>query len=288
MARGSRSWIGSGPGATGDGSEWTVGVDSSVIRAHQHAAGARHQPPKDIPAERLAPMLPPDPQPEVASQPEGLTGGWVELQEFRRDAGPARVDREGLGRSRGGLSTKIHLLADTRCRPLARGTTAGQRHDSIAFEPLMDAAADPPYGSGTTPHPPRSAPGRQGLLEPDDPLLPAATPDQGHHPAEERPAEGPPGEGLRRRAAARVRPRGLQAAQHHRARASTGSRRSAPSRCAPTSASSSTTAPSTSPLSESGSATRATKIHETRPSPSAGVLVNWNPRSPGASTSAPG
>ena len=64
------------------GSEWTVGVDSSVIRAHQHAAGARHQPPKDIPAERLAPMLAPapqpDPQPEVSSQPEGHTGGWVE------------------------------------------------------------------------------------------------------------------------------------------------------------------------------------------------------------------
>ena len=66
----------------GDGSEWTVGVDSSVVRAHQHAAGARHQPPKDIPAERLAPMLScdpqPHPQPEVSSQPEGHTGGWVE------------------------------------------------------------------------------------------------------------------------------------------------------------------------------------------------------------------
>lgn len=48
-----------------------------------------------------------------------------------------RRDREGLGRSRGGLSTKIHLLADSRCRPLAGVTTAGQRHDSLAFEPLM-------------------------------------------------------------------------------------------------------------------------------------------------------
>ena len=42
-----------------------------------------------------------------------------------------------MGRSRGGLSTKVHLLADHRCRPLARVTTAGQRHDSLAFEPLM-------------------------------------------------------------------------------------------------------------------------------------------------------
>ena len=48
-----------------------------------------------------------------------------------------RVAREALGRSRGGLSTKIHLLADPRCRPLVRATTAGQRHDALAFEPLM-------------------------------------------------------------------------------------------------------------------------------------------------------
>lgn len=50
---------------------------------------------------------------------------------------PTVADREGLGRSRGGLSTKVHLLADHRCRPLARATTAGQRHDSLAFEALM-------------------------------------------------------------------------------------------------------------------------------------------------------
>lgn len=46
-------------------------------------------------------------------------------------------DRECLGRSRGGLSTKIHLAADARCRPLARTTTAGQRNDAIAFEAVM-------------------------------------------------------------------------------------------------------------------------------------------------------
>jgi transposase len=36
------------------------------------------------------------------------------------------------------LSTKIHLLADSRCRPLSAVTTAGQRHDSLAFEHLMN------------------------------------------------------------------------------------------------------------------------------------------------------
>lgn len=50
-------------------------------------------------------------------------------------------DREALGRSRGGLSTKIHLSADTRCRPLTRVTTAGQRHDSLAFELVLDKLA---------------------------------------------------------------------------------------------------------------------------------------------------
>jgi hypothetical protein len=37
----------------GEGGEWTVGVDAGVVRAHQHAAGARHQPPADIDADVL-------------------------------------------------------------------------------------------------------------------------------------------------------------------------------------------------------------------------------------------
>ena len=30
-----------------EGRDWTISVDSTVVRAHQHAAGARHQPPAD-------------------------------------------------------------------------------------------------------------------------------------------------------------------------------------------------------------------------------------------------
>jgi len=42
-------------GADGaEGVEWTVGVDGGVVRAHQHAAGARHAPPGDVAAEVLA------------------------------------------------------------------------------------------------------------------------------------------------------------------------------------------------------------------------------------------
>lgn len=67
-----------------------------------------------------------------------------------------RADREALGRSRGGLSTKIHLLADSRCRPLARVTTAGQRHDSVAFQPLMGTLRIVRVGPGR----PRTRPGQ--------------------------------------------------------------------------------------------------------------------------------
>jgi hypothetical protein len=34
--------------------DWTVGVHAGVVRAHQHAAGARHKLPADIPAEVVA------------------------------------------------------------------------------------------------------------------------------------------------------------------------------------------------------------------------------------------
>ncbi len=40
-----------------DAGEWALGVDATVIRAHHHAAGARHEPPKDIPADVLASVV---------------------------------------------------------------------------------------------------------------------------------------------------------------------------------------------------------------------------------------
>jgi transposase len=61
-----------------------------------------------------------------------------------------------LGRSRGGLTSKIHLLADSRCRPLARVTSAGQRHDSLAFLPLLGRLAIGRRGQGR----PRIRPGQ--------------------------------------------------------------------------------------------------------------------------------
>ena len=69
------------------------------------------------------------------------------------DKNPA--GREGLGRSRGGLSTKIHLIADRRCRPLTRITTPGQHGDCPQFIPLMNQLAIRRRGKGR----PRTRPG---------------------------------------------------------------------------------------------------------------------------------
>jgi transposase len=42
-----------------------------------------------------------------------------------------------LGRSRGGLTTKLHLAVDGCGRPLAVTLTPGQQHDSTQLEPLL-------------------------------------------------------------------------------------------------------------------------------------------------------
>lgn len=82
-------------------------VDWTVnFRAHQHAAGARKAPKKG-----------------------GLASG-----------------NESLGRSRGGLSTKIHLRTDGQGRPLQILLTPGQQHELTVFESLMEAGAVPRPG----------------------------------------------------------------------------------------------------------------------------------------------
>ncbi|MFG2549431.1 IS5 family transposase [Streptomyces sp. NPDC048581] len=88
--------------------DWTVSVDVTVVRAHQHAAGAlkRGHPHSGEPADHA------------------------------------------LGRSRGGLSTKVHLAADGRARLLAFTVTAGQAGDAPAFESVMSRIRVPRTGSG--------------------------------------------------------------------------------------------------------------------------------------------
>ncbi|MFH8424000.1 IS5 family transposase [Streptomyces sp. NPDC018038] len=101
---------------------WEVNVDSTVCRAHQRAAGAAK---KDLQKE------PPD-------------GVFVEPADH------------GLGRSRGGLTSKIHLAVEQGQKPLSVVITAGQRGDSPQFEPVLKAIRVPRVGLGR----PRKRPDR--------------------------------------------------------------------------------------------------------------------------------
>ncbi len=54
-----------------------------------------------------------------------------------------------MGRSRGGLTTKLHLLADGNGRELAKRITPGQAADTKELVALVDAVAVPrPDGAG--------------------------------------------------------------------------------------------------------------------------------------------
>ncbi|MFJ9566082.1 IS5 family transposase [Streptomyces fuscichromogenes] len=101
---------------------WDVSVDSTVARAHQHAAGARKK----------------------ALQKEPPGGVFTE------------PDDHGLGRSRGGLTTKLHLAVEQGQKPLSLLITAGQRHDSPQFQPVLEGIRVPRIGPGR----PRTKPDR--------------------------------------------------------------------------------------------------------------------------------
>ncbi|UDM05450.1 IS5 family transposase [Streptomyces longhuiensis] len=102
---------------------WDVNVDSTVCRAHQHAAGAAKEG-------------------DFQKEPPG--GVFVE------------PGNHGLGRSRGGLTSKIHLAVEQGQKPLALVITAGQRGDSPQFEPVLEAIRVPRIGLGR----PRKRPDR--------------------------------------------------------------------------------------------------------------------------------
>lgn len=105
--------------------------------------------------------------------------------------------REALGRSRGGLTTKIHLAANQRCRPVAFITSEGQRHDSIAFETVLGLVSIDRPGSGW----PRTRPdwvlADIGVLVESEPGSSRWARDQGRDPDQGRPGAGPAQEGFR-------------------------------------------------------------------------------------------
>jgi transposase len=48
-----------------------------------------------------------------------------------------------VGRSRGGLTTKLHAACADESHAVAFVLTAGQRHDSVAFGDLLDSVPEP-------------------------------------------------------------------------------------------------------------------------------------------------
>jgi transposase len=102
---------------------WDVSVDSTVARAHQHAAGARTRP---------------------------------QLQKESPGGTSAEPPDHGLGRSRGGWTTKLHLSCEQRRKMLSLVVTGGQRGDSPQFIPVLARICVPRPGGGR----PRTRPDR--------------------------------------------------------------------------------------------------------------------------------
>ncbi|MFV2013734.1 MULTISPECIES: IS5 family transposase [unclassified Micromonospora] len=101
---------------------WDVSVDSTISRAHQHAAGARKR---------------------GICRPS-------------HPAVPGRNDDHALGRSRGGRTTKLHLGCEQGQKPLSIVLTGGQRGDSPQFTTVLDGVRVPRVGAGR----PRTRPDR--------------------------------------------------------------------------------------------------------------------------------
>jgi transposase len=120
-----RIWVGLQARADAAGLiTWDVSVDSTIARAHQHAAGARTD------------------GAEQAEPPGGV-------------GDPEPVDH-GLGRSRGGWTTKLHLGCEQGRKPMSILVTAGQRGDSPQFAAVLDGIRVPRVGVGR----PRTRPER--------------------------------------------------------------------------------------------------------------------------------
>ncbi|WP_413787973.1 IS5 family transposase [Streptomyces murinus] len=113
--------------------ERDISVDSTIVRAHQHAAGARNR--------SAANYL-------LKGGRASRTPGRDAVAESRRPPGGGGAGSEGLGRSRGGFTTKLHLSADGRCRPLSLVVTPGQRADCTQFRPVLEKIRVPRLGTG--------------------------------------------------------------------------------------------------------------------------------------------
>ncbi|MCW2679036.1 MAG: family transposase [Frankiales bacterium] len=93
--------------------DWQISVDSTISRVHQHGAAAAR----------------------CSSGPSSHTwGGWNHKdQPLRED----ETDGHGIGRSRGGLTSKTHALVDGKGRLLVCIISPGQAGDSPVLPLLL-------------------------------------------------------------------------------------------------------------------------------------------------------
>lgn len=109
--------------------------------------------------------------------------GWS----LRKGAPADEPADHAIGRSRGGLTTKIHLADDGNCRPLAFVLTAGQAGDAPALTEVMARLRVPrrvgrPPPGWASPDSARHGSGRQGVLLTGHPRTPATARDSNFIP----------------------------------------------------------------------------------------------------------
>ncbi len=100
--------------------DWLVSVDSTIVRAHQHAAGARRE------------------------DQGGHTQHTGARSNYKDRA--AEPDDHALGRSPRGWTTKTHLACDGKGRPLSLVVTAGNINDTTMLGAVLDAIVVPRNG----------------------------------------------------------------------------------------------------------------------------------------------
>ncbi|WP_425556663.1 IS5 family transposase, partial [Gordonia humi] len=101
--------------------DWNLSVDATIARAHQHATNT--------------------PRARIRTQ-----GAASNHKNLALDGGePAG---HGIGRSRGGLTTKIHRAVDGRGRPLVNIVTGGQRNDGAMLAEVLADIYVPRIGAG--------------------------------------------------------------------------------------------------------------------------------------------
>lgn len=122
-----------------------------------------------------------------------------------RPPGGGGAGGEGLGRSRGGFTTKIHLIADGHCRPLSLIVTPGQRADCTQFKPVLEKIRVPRSGPGRPRKKPDSVAADKGIQQRTVPRVPATPGHPAHDPGEDRQPGRPPTQRLTRREATWLR-----------------------------------------------------------------------------------